>query len=616
MSPEPVKILAVDDIEENLTALEALLKRDDVEIVKARSGMQALELLLVEDVALALLDVQMPGMDGFELAELMRGTERTRRVPIVFLTAVGTDERRRFRGYESGAVDYLFKPVDPDILRHKVAIFVELFQQRQELARERDQHASALARLQAHGDNSPLAIVEFDAGQQIVAWSAGAERMFGWRAAQVTGIRALEMDWLDPEDAGAFGALVGEMIAGRRLRAMQPLRMRTAEGVTLHCECYISALLDGRGRLLSVNAQILDVTERKRAEETQRLLIGELNHRVKNTLASVQAIAAQTLRHSSGPSDFAPTFIGRIHALASAHSLLSSSTWQGANLRALIDGQIDIGTIDASQLELDGPELELAPELALHLALILHELVTNAHKYGALSVPEGRVSLRWTIEDERLVMNWVESGGPRTAVPTRKGFGSALIERSLRAEGGTAVPDYAEGGVRWVLTLPAGPRLTLSAARENKGGAPEANVDTDGATIAGCRFILIEDEPLVAMEIADALEDQGATIHGVAASAQEALDLVAAGGFDAALLDGNLQGQAVDAVAAALAHGKTPFAFVTGYDQHHLPKGFESRPLIVKPFDRGTLVSRAAELVARPGAPAADCTTVQAHVIP
>jgi len=602
MQLDPARILAVDDVEENLTALEALLQRDGVEIIKARSAVQALELLLVEDVALALLDVQMPGMDGFELAELMRGTERTRRVPIIFLTAVGTDETRRFKGYETGAIDYLFKPVDPHILRHKVDIFVELFRQRQELERERDSHAAALARLQAHGDNSPLAIVELDAGQHVIAWSHGAERLFGWPAAQVAGFRALELDWLDPEDAKSFGTLIGEMIAGRQLRDMKPLRMRTAVGLTLECECYFSALLDPRGRLVSVNIQILDVTERKRAEDTQRLLVGELNHRVKNTLASVQAIAVQTLRHSSGPSDFAPTFTGRIHALARAHSLLSSSTWQGAALRELIDGQVEIGAVNAAQLRIDGPELELAPELALHLALILHELVTNAHKYGALSVPEGMVSLSWLVEDKQLILRWVESGGPPASVPTRRGFGTALIERSLRAEGGNAVPDYAAAGVRWTLTLPAGPRIARTAAIEGERDPAQIERVGGSAGIAGRRFLIIEDEPLIAMEIGGLLEDHGAAVAAVAASTQEAMALIRRGGFDAALLDGNLQGQPVDTIAQALVDRATPFAFVTGYGREHLPPGFEAQAVIGKPFNRQGLLDGVGALFPAAGA--------------
>ena len=132
-------ILLVDDLEENLLSLEALLRREDLDILKARSGDQALELLLKHDVALALVDVQMPGLNGFELAELMRGNERTRRIPIIFVTAGSTDTRRRFQGYEAGAVDFIQKPIEPDILRSKVQVFFELYHQRQQIASQRDE---------------------------------------------------------------------------------------------------------------------------------------------------------------------------------------------------------------------------------------------------------------------------------------------------------------------------------------------------------------------------------------------------------------------------------------------------------------------------------------------
>lgn len=135
----PVNFLLVDDLEENLLALEGLLRREGLVLLRAKSGNEALELLLQNDVALALIDVQMPGMNGFELAELMRGIERTRRVPIIFLTAGNTDWRRRFQGYEAGAVDFLQKPIEPDILRSKADVFYELFRQRQEVAQQRDE---------------------------------------------------------------------------------------------------------------------------------------------------------------------------------------------------------------------------------------------------------------------------------------------------------------------------------------------------------------------------------------------------------------------------------------------------------------------------------------------
>lgn len=131
-----VKFLLVDDLPENLLALSALLQRDDVELLQARSGFEALELLLVHEVALALIDVQMPDMDGFELAELIRGAERTRNIPLIFVTAGTRDEHRMFKGYESGAVDFLYKPIEPHILRNKAEVFFQLYRQKQQLALE------------------------------------------------------------------------------------------------------------------------------------------------------------------------------------------------------------------------------------------------------------------------------------------------------------------------------------------------------------------------------------------------------------------------------------------------------------------------------------------------
>jgi two-component system, sensor histidine kinase and response regulator len=139
-----VKCLLVDDLEENLLALSALLRRDDVEILQARSGAEALELLLANEVALAFLDVQMPEMDGFELAELMRGSDRTRNVPIIFVTAGVRDQYRLFKGYDMGAVDFLYKPIDPHILKSKADVFFQLYLQKQQLARQLEELTATL----------------------------------------------------------------------------------------------------------------------------------------------------------------------------------------------------------------------------------------------------------------------------------------------------------------------------------------------------------------------------------------------------------------------------------------------------------------------------------------
>jgi two-component system, sensor histidine kinase and response regulator len=161
----PIKCLLVDDLEENLLALSALLARNDVVVLTARSGSEALELLLLHDVALAFLDVQMPDMDGFELAELMRGSERTRHIPLIFVTAGAREKHRQFKGYETGAVDFIYKPIEPHILKNKADVFFELYRQRQLLSFELHDRTETLrlnemfSALLAHDLRSPLSAI-------------------------------------------------------------------------------------------------------------------------------------------------------------------------------------------------------------------------------------------------------------------------------------------------------------------------------------------------------------------------------------------------------------------------------------------------------------------------
>lgn len=612
MSDDTVKFILVDDVEENLLALEALLRRDGLELLKARSGHEALELLLQHEVALALLDVQMPGMDGFELAELMRGIERTRQIPIIFLTAMTTNEYRRFRGYEAGAVDYLLKPLDPQILKSKANIFFELGRQRQELARQRDalsSTASALAgvlsRLQAHSDNSPLAIVEVDQDFRLVSWSNSAERMFGWTAQEVVGKRMGDFAWVHPDGKEAFAAFVDDLRDARPVDGVPCYKTFRKDGEVLDCEWYGSALRDEKGRLTSVNWQILDVTERARAAETQRLLIGELNHRVKNTLATVQAIATQTLRHTASPADFSKAFMGRIQALARAHSLLSNATWRGAGLAELVQNQLQLGLIDAARLSISGPCVDFPPDIALHLALVLHELATNAHKYGAFSLPGGRVQLDWTLRGCDLEIIWRETGVLNLTTPTHSGFGTTLIGRSLKAMNGSAQVAYEDDGICWRLSLPMpgpqrrelDPQMPMTGPVSQNGGAERSDGGTAGAgRLTGKRFLVIEDEPLVVLEISSLLEDAGAQVAGLASSADEAIRLIEASSPDGALLDANLHGEVVDDIAAELTRRKVPFLFVSGYGRENLPRDFVHVPVVGKPFVPDALIEAISRL--------------------
>ncbi len=175
IAEKPINFLLVDDLEENLLALEALLQREGLTCLKARSGEEALELLLAHDVALALLDVQMPGMDGFELAEFMRGNARTSHVPIIFPPAGTADKQRRFRGYEAGAVDFIQKPIEADVLRSKANVFFDLHSQRQQIELQRDEleaAAQALRRADRHKD-SFLAVLAHELRNPVAALSGG-----------------------------------------------------------------------------------------------------------------------------------------------------------------------------------------------------------------------------------------------------------------------------------------------------------------------------------------------------------------------------------------------------------------------------------------------------------
>jgi PAS domain S-box-containing protein len=208
---------------------------------------------------------------------------------------------------------------------------------------------------------------------------------------------------------------------------------------------------------------VLDVTDRKAGEDRQKLLLAELDHRVKNTLAMVQSIAAQTLRSSGTPERFAEAFQTRLQALAQAHDLLTRARWEAVSLRELAD--LTLGPHGTKRVRTGGPEVVLEPGVAISLHLALHELATNAAKYGALSVSGGCVKVNWAVEDKpkpTLRIEWRESEGPPVSQPTRRGFGSRLIERGLAHEfDGEVDLDFDQAGVRCRIDIPLSSRVRM-----------------------------------------------------------------------------------------------------------------------------------------------------------
>ena len=360
-------------------------------------------------------------------------------------------------------------------------------------------------------------------------------------------------------------------------------------------------LEDGR---FGVACYFRDISQQVQAEKTRHLLITELNHRVKNTLANVQAIAQQTLRNTSNPEEFAPKFVGRIQSLARVHALLTNENWQGANLRELIRDQLLQGSIDETRLTAWGPPLRLTAQATLHLALILHELGTNSVKHGALSAPQGRVSLSWVLKGETLELKWQERGGPAVTGPMERGFGVSLVEHTAKGQGGSAEMICEAEGITWNLILPlpqhAAP-FSGDQSQAKRAGTNAGVVSARRKLLADRTFLVIEDEPLIALSLTESLKGAGARIVQTAATVEKALEFIERTRFDGVLLDANLHSRPVDEIAAALTQRQMPFVFVTGYGKQGLPIAFQHIAILPKPHTEEQLLTIVAGLGAKTG---------------
>ncbi len=349
------------------------------------------------------------------------------------------------------------------------------------------------------------------------------------------------------------------------------------------------AAFDLRVSLLEIVLRRIDAAarERLRAWQQEKLLMAELDHRVKNTLANIQAIVSQTSRGATSLSSFTEGLDRRIRSMSRAHSLLTQSRWEGVLLDALIHEELDAYKAEQPNYALKGPELALAPTTALSLSLAIHELTTNAAKYGALSVASGRVQVSWTFNaDTGVELLWRESGGPTVTTPKRRGFGSTLIERALAMEtGGTSKLAYEPDGLTCAITLPLTAVQRVGAGSIAASGNIEPAEQTAAAASSSRRILVVEDSALVVMVIEDVIVDLGWEVIGPATRLSEALILAREDGIDAALLDVNLGGEMSWDAAAILQDREIPFIFTTGYDGSTvLPERFASQPIVSKPF--------------------------------
>jgi PAS domain S-box-containing protein len=460
-----------------------------------------------------------------------------------------------------------------------------------------EQHQAEVesARLAAIVTSSDDAIISKSLEGRITSWNAAATRIFGYQPAEVIGQPITRI--IPPELHDDEKRILAQLARGERIDHYETVRV-AKDGRVVEVSLSVSVLRDRFGKIIGASKVARDITERKQAERLQHLLIEELNHRVKNTLATVQAIAGQSLLRSSSAGHFVSAFSGRIQALARAHTLLTQDVLRGAEVGAIVRDQVLFGATGDDRISCSGPSVMLNSQAAVQLSLVLHELGTNARKYGALSIPQGRLSIDWGMRadaSDHFVLDWKETNGPKVRVPSTRGFGMTLIEETLQALGGEAVMHYYADGLTCKIALPLPPE-GRTQARFYTSLTSAAAIDPPleqqiTQTLRGKRVLIVEDEPLLSMDMEASLAEAGCEVSGQAGTLAKAKQLIADTDCDAALLDANLAGQSVDELAVALTQRNIPFAFVTGYGREALPEGFREAAMLGKPFSKDQLRS-------------------------
>jgi PAS domain S-box-containing protein len=607
---EKVNILLVDDQPAKLLSYEVILSGLGENLIKASSGRQALEHLLKNEIAVVLVDVCMPDLDGFQLAAMIREHPRFQSTAMIFISAIQVTDLDRLRGYEMGAVDYVPVPVVPEVLRAKVKVFAELYRKTRQLERlnaelekrvaERTAELEAsTARLSQSEYRRSLALAagnmgswDWDRVHGDCLWDEGQHLIFGVDPKKFVvtpeNVRALihTDDWQKLEG-------VVQQVFERGEACEAEFRVRRPDGEVRWCMGTAAATLDANGQVVRISGVTADITERKEAEERQTLLASEVDHRAKNALALVQSVVRLTRANTI--ESYAQAVEGRIKALSRVHTVLSQSRWQGADLAGLVDEEMaPYRTGDPHRITCQGPKISLQPATAQTLALALHELTTNAVKYGALSSRAGRVSLTWNLEPEGFKLRWTEMDGPAVSPASLSGFGTRIIMASVERQlGGRVSFDWRPQGLDCTISIPPSDKSQLAKVgkeSERTKTSREGKTSLKSAiSFEGSRIMVVEDEALVALGMSDALSDLGYDVYGPFSRVREAIAAVREADVHGAILDVNLNGETVYPLADFLQERGVPILFVTGYSAESLDPRFADVLVLQKPVERQTL---------------------------
>ncbi len=312
-------------------------------------------------------------------------------------------------------------------------------------------------RLRGVFDSPAIGVAVLKPDGRFIEFNDAFGELCGYDAAELRSLNSLELT--HPDDRAAMTALLADLLNGSRSDFVIEKRYVRKDGSVIWVQNSVSLTHDKTGRPLHLVKLIQDITERKVAERRQRLLIDEINHRVKNTLATVQSFASQSLRNAAGLEEGRAAFEARLIALSKSYDVLTRQHWEGADLIDVVSGAIAPyrGRSGPARFRIEGEGLRLRPKAVLALSLAFHELATNAFKYGALSNDSGSVSIDWRVDPQsrRFELRWRESGGPVVQPPARRGFGSRLVERGLAQDiAGEARLSFSDTGVECAIDAP------------------------------------------------------------------------------------------------------------------------------------------------------------------
>ncbi|WP_084420659.1 HWE histidine kinase domain-containing protein [Henriciella litoralis] len=424
-----------------------------------------------------------------------------------------------------------------------------------------------------------------------LAWMADAEGNIFWYNQRWYDFTGTELDDVEgwkwqsvhhPDHVDRVVAKVKQSFAAQ-LPWEDLFPLRSADGVYRWFLTRARPVRDDNGKVVRWFGTNTDVTEQKNIEERQVLLMREIDHRAKNALTVAQAIV--NLSHADTIEDFRAAVSERLGALSRAYGLLADARWESADLKKLVhDEVVRVAGRDNPHVEIKGKSVELRPEQAQTIGLILHELTVNAARFGALSQENGRLEIDWRENESRITLNWRESGGPVTQAPDRTGFGTGVIDRLAEDFDGRLLREWRPDGIAVTLSINSGEINDTPASRTRVPIAASANRKP--------RILIVEDEPMTALDLEMRLSDANYDVMGPAGSLLGAKNELEHGLPDIALLDTNLRGEKSYGLAIKLRSEGVPVIFCTGYEElEDLPESLLDCPVISKPFRDEVLMS-------------------------